>query len=483
MTGRPNRCRRVPVRQAQVDSRRRRLASGRGIARHLVHGCAAIVIAGAGLLIGPEGAGASGSDTSAAVAGSVESNADGGLAALPTGEPIRLGLIEGFSGPFANAGDAVWRNILFAVDRINARGGVRVGGLARPLQLERLDSKGQADEALTMLRRAADLRMPFVLQGNSSTVAGALSEAVTRHNEREPGNRILFLNYSAVDPVLTNERCSFWHFRFDAHVGMRMNALVDALAQNRDIRRVYLLNQDYSFGREVSKMARAAISARRPDIQIVGDELHPLGRIKDFVPYAAKIQAAGADTVLTGNWGNDLTFLVRAAREVGLAADFYTFYGNGLGAPAAIGEAGVGRVRAVAEWHPNAGVEAAEPIYDDFRDQLADVRDDYFNMRHVVMIEMLAAAIESAGSTEAVSVARALEGRRHDGAPYEAAMRADDHQILTPLHVSAMQKAGPAAGPGAPIHDLEGSGFGFVTERQLSLDESALPHACSMVRP
>ncbi|NLD70771.1 MAG: branched-chain amino acid ABC transporter substrate-binding protein [Limnobacter sp.] len=415
--------------------------------------------------------------------GAVAGTVDDGQAVPPAGEPIRLGLIEGFSGPFANAGDAVWRNILFAVDRVNARGGVRVAGVARPLQLERLDSKGQADEALIMLRRAADLRMPFVLQGNSSTVAGALSEAISRHNEREPDNRILFLNYSAIDPVLTNERCSFWHFRFDAHVGMRMNALVDALSQNRDIRRVYLLNQDYSFGREVARMAREAIAARRPDIEIVGDELHPLGRIKDFVPYAAKIQAAGADTVLTGNWGNDLTFLVRAAREVGLAADFYTFYGNGLGAPAAIGEAGVGRVRAVAEWHPNAGVAAAAPIYAAFRDQLADVRDDYFNMRHVVMVEMLAASIEEAGSTEAAAVARALEGRRHDGAPYAAAMRAGDHQILTPLHVSVMQRAGPAAGPGAPVHDLEGSGFGFVTERQFALDETALPHSCSMVRP
>lgn len=223
-----------------------------------------------------------------------------GAVGAQAGEPIPLGLIEGFSGPFANAGDAVWRNILFAVERVNGRGGVRIGGLARSLTLEQLDSKGQTDEALVMLRRAADQRMPFVLQGNSSTVASALVEALNRHNEREPGNRMLFLNYSAVDPALTNERCSFWHFRFDAHVGMRMSALTAAMAQNSRIRRVYLLNQDYSFGQQVAKMAREMISAKRPDIEIVGDELHPLGRIKDFVPCAAKIRAAGADTVVTG---------------------------------------------------------------------------------------------------------------------------------------------------------------------------------------
>ncbi|WP_418953533.1 branched-chain amino acid ABC transporter substrate-binding protein [Zeimonas sediminis] len=419
--------------------------------------------------------------------------AGGALAQAPSGAakadaaapaaPIRLGLIEGFSGPFANAGEAVWRNLQFAVDRVNSRGGVPVGDARRPFELVRLDSKGQADEALVMLRRAADLRIPFVLQGNSSTVAGALVEALERHNEREPGNRMLLLNYSAVDPVLTNERCSFWHFRFDAHAGMRMRALVDALAGNSRVRRVYLLNQDYSFGRQVARLAREMIAERRPDIEFVGDELHPLGRIRDFVPYAAKIRGSGADAVVTGNWGNDLTLLVRAAREVGLDADFYTFYGNGLGAPAAIGEAGVDKVRAVAEWHPNAGIGAAQPIYEDFRARLRDPRDDYFNMRHVVMIEMLAASIEAAGKPEAAAVARALEGRTHVGAPYTATMRAEDHQILTPLQVSVMRRAGPSAGEGAPRFDLEGSGFGFVTERRFEPADTAMPHGCAMRQP
>ena len=403
--------------------------------------------------------------------------------AQASGEPVRLAVIEGFSGPFANAGDSVWRNLLFAVDRVNARGGVRIGGRQRPLQLERLDSQGQVEEAIAMLRKATDQRTPFVLQGNSSAVAAALLDAVSTHNDREPGNRVLFLNYSAVDPALTNERCSFWHFRFDAHAGMRMAALVDALAQNRRVHRVYLLNQDYSFGRQVASLARQMIAAKRPDVEIVGDELHPLGRIKDFVPYAAKIKASGADTVVTGNWGNDLTFLVRAAREVGLAADFYTFYGNGLGAPAAIGEAGVGRVRAVAEWHPNAGVEDAERIYLDFRRRLREPREDYFNMRHVVMIDLLAASIEAAGTTEAAAVARALEGRTHRAPPYTATMRAADHQLLTPLYVSVMERAGAAAGAGGPKYDLEGSGLGFRTELFVDLRQATRHQSCSMRRP
>ena len=218
-----------------------------------------------------------------------------------------------------------------------------------------------------------------------------------------------------VDPALTNEHCSFWHFRFDAHADMRLAALIEVLREDRQVRRLYLIGQDYSFGQQVAKRAREMIAARRADIQIVGDELHPMGRVKDFMPYAAKIKASGAQAVLTGNWGNDLTLLVRALREVGCDAQLYTFYGNALGAPAAIGEAGIGRVLAVAEWHPNQGGVASEAFYAAFRQRFPDPRDDYLHLRMQGLVQMLAAAIGRAGSTEATAVARALEGAVLDG--------------------------------------------------------------------
>lgn len=397
-------------------------------------------------------------------------------------EPVRLAMIEGMSGPFANAGEAVARNLQFAVARVNERGGVRVAGVARPLQLAIYDSKGQVEEALLQLKRAADDGARFVLQGNSSAVAGALIEAINRHNERDTAARQVFLNYSAVDPSLTNERCSPWHFRFDAHAEMRMVALMDVLATDARVKRVYLINQDYSFGREVARSARVLLAAGRPDVQVVGDELHPLGRIKDFSPYAAKIKAAGADTVITGNWGNDLTFLVRAARDAGLEIGFTTFYGNGLGAPAAIGEAGVGRVRAVAEWHPNAGGPTMERVYAEFRKRHPEPREDYFQARMMVLVDMLARAIETAGSTEAGAVAGALSGMRFtaaQGNPLgEVWMRAEDQQLQAPLVVSVMDRVGA---PGV-ARDIEGSGFGFRTERIIPAAQVSRPHTCRMSR-
>jgi branched-chain amino acid transport system substrate-binding protein len=403
--------------------------------------------------------------------------------APPAGEPIRLALIEGLSGAFGNAGEAVWRNLLWATERVNRRGGVHVGARARPLELLRMDSQGNTEEALQLLRAALDRGIGFVLQGNGSATAAALVAALDRHNEREPQRRALLLNYSAVDPALTNERCSFWHFRFDAHADMRLAALTEVLCGELSVRRVYLIGQDYSFGQHIVRRAREMLAARRPDMAIVGSELHPLGRVKDFLPYAAKIKASGAQAVLTGDWGNDLTLLARALREAGVQARLFTFYGNALGAPAAIGAAGLGRVVAVSEWHPNVGGAASEAFYAAFRQRFPEPQDDYVHLRMQVLVEMLTAAIERARSTDAVAVARALEGASFDprtlGGLHAATMRAADHQLQQPLVVSVMERAGT---PGV-AHDVEGSGFGFRSLRRLDAAAATQPHQCRMTRP
>lgn len=399
--------------------------------------------------------------------------------AQPAGAPLKLAMIESLSGAFANTGEAVFRNLLWAIERVNARGGVRLPGGARPLALDRYDNKGQTEEALAMLRAAIDDGARVILQGNSSAVAAALIEAVNKHNEREPSRRVLYLNYSAVDPILTNERCSFWHFRFDAHADMRMAALMAVLREDKAVHGAYLIGQDYSFGQAVLREARRQLGAQRPDVRIVGEELHPMGRIKDFMPYAVKIKASGADAVITGNWGNDLTLLVKAAREVGFDGSFYTFYGNALGAPAAIGDAGVGRVIAVADWLPNLPTAPSEAFYQAFRQRFPRPQDDYVHMRMQLMIEALAQAMEQAGSTEAAAVAGALEKSRVSLAGQGGAMRALDHQFQQALVVGVMDRQGS---PGVKF-DVEGSGYGFRVVRVIAPAQAELPSSCRMQRP
>lgn len=392
--------------------------------------------------------------------------------------PIRLALVEGMSGGNANGGEAVFRNLVWAVERVNQRGGVRTAQGPRPLELVRYDSKGQIEEALAALRSAIDDGAQFILQGNSSAVTAALVEAINKHNERDPRRRVLLLNYSGVDPILTNEKCSFWHFRFDAHADMRMAALMSVLREDKSVKSVYLINPDYSFGQAVQREARRQLAAQRPDVQVVAEELHPLLRIKDFAPYAAKIKASGAQAVITGNFSNDLTLLVKAAKEAGYEGKFYTFYGNALGAPAAMGDAGIGKVIAVADWLPNVPGAQSEAFYQAFRQRYPKPADDYVHLRMQLLVEALAQAIGKAGTTQAVPVALALEEASVGMAGQAGAMRAADHQFQQPLAVGIMDRVGT---PGVKF-DVEGSGYGFRVIKQLTPAQAEMPTTCRMTR-
>lgn len=399
-----------------------------------------------------------------------------------TPPPLKLAMIEGLSGPFANTGEAVFRNLVWATERVNARGGVKLPASAggnRLLQIERYDSKGQNEEALAALRAAIDDGARIVLQGNSSATAAVLIDAINKHNERDPARQVLFLNYAAVDPILTNEKCSYWHFRFDAHADMRMAALMEVLKDDKAVKSVYLIGQDYSFGQAVAREARRQLGAQRPDVQIVADELHPLGRVKDFMPYAAKIKASGAQAVITGNWGNDLTLLVKAAREAGFEGKFYTFYGNALGAPAALGEAGIGRVIAVADWLPNAPSKDSEVFYQSFRQRFPKPADDYVHMRMQLMVEALAQAVERAGSVQAAAVAAQLEKAEVSLHGQQGRMRALDHQFQQQLMVGMMERQGS---PGVKF-DVEGSGYGFRVIKTIPAARAEQPSSCKMPRP
>jgi len=393
---------------------------------------------------------------------------------------IRVAYIDPLSGAMAQTGEQGLAEFRFAVDQINKRGGV-LGG--RKLEVIGFDSKVSPQEALNQLKRITDQGIRIITQGNGSNVAGALIEAVNRHNERNPGKEILYLNYAAVDPAFTNDKCSFWHFRFDANADMKMESLTTYMAGQKNIKKVYLINQDYSFGHAVKKAARDYLARKRPDIQIVGDDLHPLGKVTDFAPYVAKIKASGADSVITGNWGQDMTLLIKASKDAGLNVDWYTYYAGGLGAPTAMGEAAAGKVKIIAEYHSNVANNKAAKWDADYRKQAPKGNPDFYFLRGKIMWEMLAKAINQAKSDDPKAIALALEGMRHDADLGEVEMRKSDHQLIQPLYVFTLHKGAAKGGPKEAKIDMEGSGLYPVTDGRLEAFTSAQPTSCQMKRP
>ena len=390
-------------------------------------------------------------------------------------DPIKIAVIDPLSGPFANVGEAMVRHVQIAADKINAAGGV----LGSKFEVVAFDSKSNPQEAQLALKQAVDQGIRYINQTNGSNVAAALIEAVNKHNERNPDKTVLYMNTGAVDPALTNDKCSFWHFRFDADADMKMAALTDAIAQNKNIKKVYIINQDYAFGQAVSKAGQAMMTKKRPDVEIVGNELHPLGKVKDFAPYIAKIKATGADTVITGNWGNDMTLLIKAARDADYKPDFYTYYAGGLGTPPALGDAGIGHLKQVTQWHANIGGEKAAKSRQAYEEKFKDAKEDLFFTTHRIALEMLARAMEQSKSTDPAKVGKALEGMKIDEDAGEVSMRADNHQLIQPMFISTYTKV-----DGKDVkYDVEKTGNGFRTDRRIESKDTVMPTTCKMNRP
>jgi branched-chain amino acid transport system substrate-binding protein len=391
-----------------------------------------------------------------------------GMPALAQGEPIKIAYIDPLSGPFANVGDGGLKQFQFEAARINATGGIN----GRKLEVVGFDNKTNPKEAIVQLEKAIDQGFRFVSQGNGSSVAAAIIEAVDKHNERNPNQSMLYLNYAAVDPVFTNDKCSFWHFRFDADADMKMAAMTDYIKGLTNIKKIYIIGQDYSFGKAVADSAVAMLKAKRPDIEIVGNELHPLGRVRDFVPYITKMRAAGAQAVITGNWGTDMTLLIKAASDTGFNVPFLTYYGGGLGAPTAMGKSAVGLVKQITEWHANIENIGMDQVVVDFK-KLHNL--DYYYFRVKVMFDMVAAAMKKANSADPKAVALALEGMEIDTPTGKAMMRRDNHQLIQPLYISTFAEN--------VKFDLENTGFAFKTDVKIEAQATVMPTTCRMQRP
>jgi branched-chain amino acid transport system substrate-binding protein len=387
-------------------------------------------------------------------------------------QTVKIAFIDPQSGLMAPVGINIlnsWRYVADIANQKNWAGGPK-------FEIVGFDNKLSPQESLNALKQAIDQGIRYIVQGNGSSVALALQDAVEKHNERNPGKEIVYLNYAAVDPDMTNSKCTYWHFRLDANSDMKMEALTSFLAKDQKVKSVYLLNQNYSFGQAVAKAAKEYLARKRPDIKIVGEDLHPLAQLKDFAPYVAKIKAAGADTVITGNWGSDLALLIKAGKDAGLNVNYYTYYAGTTGVPTAMGAAGEDRVRFVGYWNANNEKFVGADIVEGFNKKY---KDDYYTMATYTGISMLAKAFRETKSTDPVKVAAALEGMKVQSLNGEVEMRKQDHQLLQPLYIAKWVKVN-----GKDVKfDQEKTGYGWKTEALLPTYVATQPTSCQMKRP
>jgi len=386
------------------------------------------------------------------------------------GETVKMVRIDPLTGLLGPVGVSQLKGYQFFAEKFSGKG--NPAGVN--FEVVGMDNKLSPTESLNALKSAIDQGVRYIIQGNGSSVALALSDAVAKHNERNPGKEVIYLNDSAVDPDLTNSKCSYWHFRFDADTSMKMEAMSSFMVDQPDIKKVYILGQNYSHGVQVAKYAKETLARKRPDIQIVGEDLHPLAQVRDFAPYIAKIKAAGADTVITGNWGSDLSLLVKAANENGYTGKFFTYYAGVTGTPTALGTNGAGRVYQIAYSHYNMGGQM-DKWMNEFK---AKYNDDFYTGSTIRIFETVGAAMAKAKSTDPVKVAAALEGIEVKSFNGEVQMRKMDHQLQQPLYMTVWQKA-DAKYPYNP----ENTGMTLVPVKEYPNYVSSTPTSCQMKRP
>ncbi len=386
------------------------------------------------------------------------------------GETVKIGWIDPLSGLMAAVGTNQLKTFQLMAEEFNKKNASGV-----KFEIIPLDNKLSPQETTAVLRSAMDQGARYVVQGNGSGPALAIMDALEKHNARNKGKEVVYLNYAAVDPDLTNSKCSYWHFRLDADTSMKMEALTTYMKDVPEVKKVYLINQNYSHGQQVSKYAKEMLKAKRPDVQVVGDDFAPLAQVRDFAPYIAKIKQSGADTVITGNWGSDLSLLLKAANDAGLNnVKFYTYYAFGSGSPTAMGAASDGKVYTVGYGHYNMG-GPIQPLMAEFKKKM---NDDLTQSSIYHVFALLDAAFVKTGGTDPVKVAAALEGMKLKSFNGEVEMRKTDHQLQQGLYITRWEKAG-----GKNPYDAENTGYTFAPVKYYEPYVASTPTSCQMKRP
>lgn len=392
-----------------------------------------------------------------------------GVAFAQKGETVKIAFMDPLSGPFANVGQNQLKSWQFAAERFS--GAKNPAGVK--FEVVGFDNKGSPQESLNTLKAAIDQGFRYVTQGNGSGAGMAIMDAVAKHNERNPGKEVIYLNYAAVDPSMTNEKCDYWHFRLDADTTMKMEALTTFMKDQPKVKNVYLLNQNYSHGHQVAKFFKEGMARKRPDVKIVGEDLHPIGQVKDFSPYVAKIKQSGADAIVTGNWGQDLTLFVKALNDAGLKLPMYTYYAGVTGTPTALAAGGDSEVYVIAYGHMNHSGEIGQMVTD-FNKKFDD---DYYTYATYNGIQLMGAAIAKAKSSNPVAVAKALEGLQVKSFAGDVTVRPSDHQLQQSMFVTKWQKAKKGE------YAVEKTGYTFVPIKQMEPYVASTPTSCQMKRP
>ena len=348
-----------------------------------------------------------------------------GLAA----DTVKIVHIDPFSGPFQELGDRHFMATQFAVDEINAQGGL----LGKKVELTKEDSQLKPDIAARKALKA-------VLQDGANVIMQNMSTAVAKAimNVAEERN-VLQVSHATYSDELTGKNFIPNFFRTCYTTGQFSRAFAGYFS-TKPYRKFYLINMDYVFGHAVADDFVAAMKKAIPDVQIVGNEFHPIAT-KDFAPYISKIISSGAEIVYTGNYGPDLEVLMKQALQLGMKARWASNQLDDHVIVRNIGTPAIGSI-VVSMYSPYVETKLNQMLLEKWNKKYKDTKSPWPTNPAGYIFNgcmFLFEAVKKANSIDPKAVIKVWEGMEFEGIVGKNTMRACDHQNLAPLMLAEIQ--------------------------------------------
>jgi branched-chain amino acid transport system substrate-binding protein len=389
-------------------------------------------------------------------------------------EPVKIALIESLSGGQAVTGKLFQSAVKYGLAKVEAEKAWPDG-----IKLLEYDNQGGPSEAADKLKAAINDGAQIIIQGASSAIGGQITADVQKHNARNPGKEIMWINVGAEAMEFTGPKCHFYHFRWNGNAEIRLKAMLIAMKDANALgSKVYIIGQNYSWGHDVQKLTRDY--AKEYGYTIVGDVIHDVNKIQDFAPYVAKIKEAGPDTVVTGNWSNDLLLLMKAAGDSGLKARFLAYWIDQPGNIANAGDTALGHYTQ-STFFPDANGDKTAAFAEDFKAKTGqyplNVQGHVTHAMWGVGEALKALKAKPGDKLSVKALASAMENVTVDTSMGPIKMRAADHQALVPLAIAVVSKDAK--------FKADNTDKGFKTIKLLTGEQASSPvqPSCKMDRP
>src|SRR5689334_3676469 len=224
------------------------------------------------------------------------------IAQAQTPAPLKIGVMEGFSGVYGDLTAGEVEAMQLAIDDVGGK------VLGRPIEILSADHQTKPDVGAAIARKWYDVEGVKMITGlGTSSVALAV-----RKISQEKG--LIDINTGAASADLTGPACSptgaHWVYDTYALAHVTGDAMVKAGGDSW-----FFLTADYAFGhaleRDVTEVVKAAGG------KVLGSVRHPLST-QDFSSFLLQAQASKAKVIGLANAGMDTVNAIKQAGEFGI---------------------------------------------------------------------------------------------------------------------------------------------------------------------